>query len=186
MGKWPKFRNHDEFIMESPRLCERARRLSRLARRAGVEPDEVFGRIIGKLPRHWQNIPRYRGQSAYLRSVFNTCLADAIRADARRIIEIPPEKPWVQENLEQLTDKPSNRMESSEVFAVLNLALIELDAIDSLGTWILVLRDGCACKWKEIALAAGLCIPTCRHRRNRMREIFRARFPHLRCLLDDA
>lgn len=185
MSKWPKFAHYEEFVGALPRILERALRYSRISRRYGVQPEEVYSRMLGKIQKNWHRIPKQVGQATYLWQIFRSCLFDELKAISRSTILADPGKPWASQSLDVMSETAIVDSDRGLDFREVAEAIEKLQKDYPVHTRILALRGVFDCKWAEISAAVGLCQRTCQNYYRDIRSIFCERYPHLRELLNE-
>ncbi len=185
MSNWPKFAHYEEFLDALPNILKRALNYSCLSRRYGIDSEEVYSRMLGKIQKNWHRIPKQVGQSTYLWQIFRSCLFEEIKSVRRSTIVAPPGKPWALQSLDLLSETAVVDSDRGLDFREVAEAIEKLQKDYPVHTRILALRGVFDWKWAEIAAAVELCQRTCQNYYRDIRNVFCERYPHLRELLNE-
>jgi len=179
----PTIASDEEYLRILAELTRLAKRYSAAARKHGLDPEEVYGRVLVKIHKTRKKIPRDRGQAAYVYSVFETCLADEGKSDTR----------WRKKRAHASAHALRRREHQSEAVEAEQERCVRLGEIGgALAKLPADLQEAISILWDHKALGEtlvslerkyGCCPNTLRSYMARGKEWIRENWPHLKDLM---
>lgn len=181
----PTFEIYEEYVQALPGLVQISERYCTQSWALGVNGEDVKARILLRFERHWDKIPRARGQATYISRIFQSSFSEELRNKLRSVIAPAGDRGFDHGLLERLSC-------SSQVLPQTKLDLASaMDALGSLrpklGYRVDVLRDREILEdtFEVLSERYGRSPGALRLDMHKVKELYRERFPHFRELVED-